>query len=111
MVDTLLVLHSVAQVPWSYRGCFVSDGRVRFLWTIYIQGQHLISSARKLIDRCIQEILSYIRTFLSSPADANMDGSAGFHDTAFTQPFVWPSRVSINLPFSLCQMYTLESRK
>lgn len=40
-----------------------------------------------------------------------MDGSAGFHATAFTHPFVCPSRVSINKPFSLCHMYTLESRK
>ena len=39
-----------------------------------------------------------------------MDGFAGFHATAFTQPFVCPSRVSINEPFSMCHIYTFESR-
>lgn len=55
--------------------------------------------------------LTYILTFLSSPAEANMQGSAGFHATALTQPVEWPSSVSIKVPFSLCQMYTLESGK
>lgn len=48
--------------------------------------------------------MTYILTFLSSPAEANMHGSAGFHATPLTHPVEWPSRVSMSVPFSLCQM-------
>src|SRR5689334_8266294 len=46
---------------------------------------------------------TYIRTTLSSPADANIPGSTGFHATALTHP-VCPSSVSTRMPFSLCQI-------
>lgn len=45
-----------------------------------------------------------MRTIRSSPAEANMPGSVGFHAIEFTQPDPWPAKVSTREPFSLCQM-------
>lgn len=45
-----------------------------------------------------------MRTAQSSPAEANMVGSDGFHAIEFTHPEMWPSSVSTSMPFSLCQM-------
>lgn len=48
---------------------------------------------------------TYILTLWSSPPEANMHGSVGFHATTLTQPGLWwPSSVSMRVPFSLCQM-------
>jgi hypothetical protein len=47
---------------------------------------------------------SYIRTLLSSPPEANIDGLVGLHDIAVQQPFLWPGSFSMSCPVSLCQM-------
>jgi hypothetical protein len=50
-----------------------------------------------------------MRTRLSSPADANVHESRGFHAIALTQPAACPSSVSMMVPRSRWKMYTLLS--
>lgn len=50
------------------------------------------------------DLATHIRIFRSSPAEANMHESAGFHDTPLTHPPLWPERVSMSVPFSFCHM-------
>lgn len=65
-----------------------------------------ISSLQYTQGRRIQG--TYIRTVLSSLAEANMVGLVGFHATMVTERSC-PSSVWIKLPFSRCQIYTFES--
>lgn len=52
---------------------------------------------------------TYIRTFMSSPQEANIHGFAGFQDIALQYPPGCPSSSLINWPFSRCQINTLPS--
>lgn len=59
-------------------------------------------------------VFVHIRTFLSSPPDANMPESIGFQDTlvthcSFFDPFPCSLSLAISSRFSLCQMYILPS--
>ena len=45
-----------------------------------------LSTASDEKRRKISFAVAHILTFVSSPPEANIHGSAGFHDTALTQP-------------------------
>ena len=49
---------------------------------------HLIGPLDEMEQKAAFGLLTHIRTFMSSPPEANIHGSAGFQDTVFTHPLV-----------------------
>jgi hypothetical protein len=70
---------------------------------------HLL--ACQLSAELVMILFTYIRTFLSSPAEANMHGLAGFQETELQHPFGWPSSFSTMVPFSLWYIKTFPTNR
>ena len=70
-----------------------------------------VSSVAPQLSICVLLVLNlrggrgtYIRTLPSSPAEANIWGLVGFHETELQGCLSCPGSISIICPFSLCQI-------